>query len=116
MWSLGVTMYIMLSASSPFPEDQHEQNIAIMNGDFDFPPHLWDDISEEGKDLIKWLMKVDPEERFSAQQALQHVWFDAFFPNRNLPEEKRTIANAFKNALDEAQRYDGLNDDDAPAF
>jgi len=42
---------------------------------------FWDGITAEGKDFVKRLLKVVPEERYSAEEALQHPWFKAPKPD-----------------------------------
>jgi len=38
----------------------------------DFPDPYWSEISAEAKDLVNKLLTVDPKQRFTAQQVLQH--------------------------------------------
>ena len=45
----------------------------IKNGEFD--TQNLDEISAEAQDLIKLLLSVDPDQRPSAEKALQHPWF-----------------------------------------
>ena len=45
-----------------------------MEGKYDFPSPYWDDISESARELIKNLLLVDAEKRYTAQQALNHPW------------------------------------------
>lgn len=80
MWSIGVITYILLCGFPPFFDDG--SNMAelfeqIMSGEYDYPEEYWDDISDEAKDLIDNLLLVDPEERFTAEQALEHPWLSA---------------------------------------
>ena len=35
---------------------------------------FWDNISQEAKDLVSKLLVLDPKERLSSEQALQHPW------------------------------------------
>lgn len=77
MWSIGVITYILLCGFPPFFDDgtnMAELFDQIMQGEYDYPEEYWDDISDEAKDLIDNLLLVDPEERFTAEQALQHPW------------------------------------------
>jgi serine/threonine protein kinase len=49
----------------------------IVRGDWAFHsdgPYSWDYISAEAKDLIEKLLTVDPDERWTAKQCLQHPW------------------------------------------
>ena len=54
MWSAGVVLYTMLSGQMPF-ESEYLQDLVekIKVGDYDFPPNIWDSISEQAKDLIR---------------------------------------------------------------
>ena len=50
------------------PRDQ------ILKANYVFYPKLFGKISEEAQDLIKKLLKVDPNERISSAEILQHPW------------------------------------------
>lgn len=47
MWSVGVIVYVSLSGTFPFNEDE-EINDQIQNAAFMYPPTPWKDISTEG--------------------------------------------------------------------
>ena len=57
MWSTGVIIYVSLSGTFPFNEDEdiHEQ---IQNASFMYPPHPWKDISKDAVELITNLLQV----------------------------------------------------------
>ena len=48
MWSVGVIMYVSLSGTFPFNEDE-DINDQIHNADFMYPPNPWRQISGDGK-------------------------------------------------------------------
>lgn len=78
LWSAGVILYILLCGFPPFySEDTAELYAQIQQGRFDFPSPYWDHISDGAKDLIQHLLVVDPNNRLSAVQALQHPWIIA---------------------------------------
>lgn len=46
----------------------------IMRCDYDFHGKCWEHVSQPAKDFVAALLKLDPKERLTAQQALQHEW------------------------------------------
>lgn len=48
MWSVGVIIYVSLSGTFPFNEDE-DINDQIQNAAFMYPPNPWKEISSEGK-------------------------------------------------------------------
>jgi calcium-dependent protein kinase len=81
LWSCGVIMYILLSGEPPF-NDPKADNEAIMKkvekGKYDISKGVWKTISKEAKDLIKKLLTFKPDDRISAEEALQHPWIHDF--------------------------------------
>lgn len=76
MWSLGVIIFILLSGDIPFQgQNNRETFINIKKGKYEFKNPEWGNITEEGKDLIKKLLVLDPKKRLSSQEALKHPWF-----------------------------------------
>lgn len=76
VWSVGVIMYIILCGYPPFNGDSDAEILTrIKEGKFIFPSEEWGSISKEAKDLIKSMLKFNPEERLSASDCLKHVWF-----------------------------------------
>ena len=49
MWSVGVIIYVSLSGTFPFNEDE-DINDQIQNAAFMYPSNPWKEISEEGKE------------------------------------------------------------------
>jgi serine/threonine protein kinase len=47
MWSVGVIIYVSLSGTFPFNEDE-DINDQIQNAGFMYPPNPWKTISPEG--------------------------------------------------------------------
>ncbi|KAF4513835.1 UNVERIFIED_CONTAM: hypothetical protein B566_EDAN016668 [Ephemera danica] len=76
MWSVGVLIYVLLTGCSPFGGDTKQETFCnISQCKLDFPDDLFDEISEEAKDLIGRLLVKDPSKRLSATQCLEHSWF-----------------------------------------
>jgi len=72
LWSLGVTLYQLLSGEMPFDgSGQQEVFKKIKKGHFKMPARL----SPECQDLIQKMITVDHKERINAQDAIGHTWF-----------------------------------------
>ena len=75
IWSIGVIMFMMLTGYPPYDgpnEIEVMRNIKRNRSNM----HLLKlaNITEEGKDMISWLINIDPNERMTADQALNHKW------------------------------------------
>ena len=56
---------------------QEELFDQILSGLFEFNSPDWDEISYPAKELISWMLQVDPLQRYSAYEILQHPWIKA---------------------------------------
>ena len=78
MWSAGVILYILLCGFPPFYEEELPALFdQILHARYDFPSPWWDDISADGKDLVKKLLELDVKKRLTAAQVLAHPWMGA---------------------------------------
>ncbi|GKY94040.1 hypothetical protein MPSEU_000370700 [Mayamaea pseudoterrestris] len=80
LWSAGVCLYYMLSATHPFytlTGDPMDIERAILQGRYDFEDdEVWLDVSDEAKDLISSLLQVNPKRRLTSSQALCSKWLE----------------------------------------
>ncbi|EGC38218.1 hypothetical protein DICPUDRAFT_29047 [Dictyostelium purpureum] len=76
-WSMGAILYIMLCGYPPF-DDNKDISIfeQIRKALFDFPDEEWKSVSDEAKDLIKRLLCVEPQKRYTCEQILDHPWYN----------------------------------------
>ncbi|XP_014254194.1 serine/threonine-protein kinase 17A-like [Cimex lectularius] len=80
MWSVGVLLYVLLTGCSPFGGDTKQETFCnITHCRLEFPDDLFEDISEEAKDLMTKLIVKLPSGRLSAKECLQHPWFSKTF-------------------------------------
>lgn len=109
MWSLGISLYIMLFGRPPFTGrcglncgwDDGEacavcQELLFQNitsGRITFPPES--SVSEDAKDLIKRLLVKDARKRYTASEVLAHPWVTG----RGTDNVLETPANLRRNTL-----------------
>jgi calcium-dependent protein kinase len=68
-------MFIILAGYPPFYGDTDQEVLRkVREGVFTFNPADWRNISEDAKDLIRKMLAFNPKDRFTAEQALNHVW------------------------------------------
>uniref|UniRef100_A0A7N6AXE5 protein kinase C n=1 Tax=Anabas testudineus TaxID=64144 RepID=A0A7N6AXE5_ANATE len=77
MWSVGVIIYVSLSGTFPFNEDE-DINDQIQNAAFMYPPHPWKKVSQEAIDLINNLLQVNMRKRYSVDKTLSHPWLQDY--------------------------------------
>ncbi|KAF8785151.1 Serine/threonine-protein kinase DCLK1 like protein [Argiope bruennichi] len=80
IWAAGVITYILLCGFPPFVSrnnDQVELFDQILAGKYEFTKPFWDDISDSAKELITMMLQVNPDERYSAAEVLDHPWVHA---------------------------------------
>ncbi|KND01960.1 CAMK/CAMK1 protein kinase [Spizellomyces punctatus DAOM BR117] len=73
LWSLGVITYILLCGYPPFYDQNNVELFKlIMAGQYRFDHPWWEPVSDVAKDFIRKLLVLNPRERATAAQALQH--------------------------------------------
>uniref|UniRef100_A0A3B3CD38 non-specific serine/threonine protein kinase n=1 Tax=Oryzias melastigma TaxID=30732 RepID=A0A3B3CD38_ORYME len=77
MWSVGVIIYVSLSGTFPFNEDEDIRQ-QITNAAFMYPRQPWSSISLEAVSLINNLLQVSVKRRFTVGKALGHSWLQDF--------------------------------------
>jgi len=109
MWSLGVITYILLAGYPPF-EDINLRRLfhRICIGKFTFHQDYWADVSPNAKSLVSNLLKINPRERLSAQQALQHPWFS--------DDNKQLAAHNLKDSLSKLRTFNAQRKLKATAY
>nr|CAB3459088.1 unnamed protein product [Digitaria exilis] len=75
IWSIGVMLYIFLAGVPPFwAENENGIFTAILRGQLDLASEPWPHISSGAKDLVKKMLNINPKERLTAFQVLNHPW------------------------------------------
>jgi serine/threonine protein kinase len=75
LWSVGVIVYLLLVGYPPFMKDtQAELFQQIRSADWKFQQEDWENVSKEAKELVRNLLVADPEQRWTAEEALKCAW------------------------------------------
>uniref|UniRef100_A0A4W6FAA1 non-specific serine/threonine protein kinase n=1 Tax=Lates calcarifer TaxID=8187 RepID=A0A4W6FAA1_LATCA len=77
IWAAGVITYILLCGFPPFRGSSDDQEVLfdqILMGQLEFPLPYWDNVSETAKELIRSMLEVEVDQRYSALQVLEHPW------------------------------------------
>jgi serine/threonine protein kinase len=77
LWSIGVCLFMMLTnGEKPFEGTTPKQLVArVLIGDIRFEGPLWADISTEAQDFIRRMLRVNPADRVTANEAIYDPWF-----------------------------------------
>ncbi|KAF9967272.1 hypothetical protein BGZ70_010149 [Mortierella alpina] len=78
-WSLGITLYMILTGVHPFTshhasEDEDGMREALYTRNVEFPRRYWKHISLEACTLITNLLAFEPDERWTVDEALASDW------------------------------------------
>uniref|UniRef100_A0A8D3DNX3 Calcium/calmodulin dependent serine protein kinase n=1 Tax=Scophthalmus maximus TaxID=52904 RepID=A0A8D3DNX3_SCOMX len=74
VWGCGVILFILLSGCLPFYGTKERLFEAICKGKYKMNPRQWLHISESAKDLVRRMLMLDPAERITVYEALNHPW------------------------------------------
>ncbi|XP_004607771.1 serine/threonine-protein kinase D2 [Sorex araneus] len=94
MWSVGVIMYVSLSGTFPFNEDE-DINDQIQNAAFMYPACPWSLISAGAIDLINNLLQVKMRKRYSVDKSLSHPWLQEYQTWLDLRELERKMGERY---------------------
>lgn len=109
MWALGCVLYTLLCGFPPFYDESIEVlTEKVAKGQYTFLSPWWDDISKSAQDLISHLLTVDPEQRYTITEFLNHPWIKASGPTpREEKKQPQLTQDGMLRAFDATKLIDG---------
>ena len=109
---MGCVIYSILVAKVPFNPPGNELDPysvricedAIIRGDCDYTRGHWLHVSNEAKDFVQSMLQVEPENRASIDELLDHPWIHEYNVEYNRQETRRNNARLFSQLPIEQQR------------
>lgn len=100
LWSIGVIAYMLLSSSKPFYARKRRYTIdKIMRCDYNFNGPGWKHVSKEGISFVSALIKLNPKQRLTAEQALEHRWLSTEFPLSDRAPDEEFMKDVHNNMI-----------------
>jgi calcium-dependent protein kinase len=97
IWSCGIILYTMLCGHPPFcGKDENTIKAKILHSKLVFPTKNFKNVSTEAIDYLKLLLAYNPENRPSAEEALENCWLINESDNGNIELSKEIISNLSK--------------------
>lgn len=100
-FSFGVVLYVMLCGDFPFDRNQPtvmEEEETIRE------TFAWDQVSLQGKQVVKGLLVVDPDKRMNPGSCLAHPWFEIEQPGFELDLVKSVSEDNIAASVEQEQR------------
>ena len=92
LWSCGVVLFTILAGYPPFYNENTPALFRqIRKGAFSFDDPVWDEVSDDAKDLIRKLLTVSPEDRITTEGCLKHKWC------RSVANKTKLLSSTQKN-------------------
>ncbi|CAJ1373504.1 unnamed protein product [Effrenium voratum] len=96
-WSLGAVLFVMLGGRYPFDGKAMPLEEQIRTATFSMTSAAWQRVSDEAKDMVRGLLKVNPKERLNIEDCMVHPWLAGAIPRsptQVLPASKVTVTEA----------------------
>lgn len=114
IWSLGVTMFSIVSYRYPFTKRDYKVLYKQQLKRTWISKRIYTCFSEDAFDLMKYMLEPMPKKRFTATQVLQHDWIRKFLKNRdnNEDQERSLESNRSVDGTDRIDQTDKIDQTD----
>ncbi|XP_048052633.1 serine/threonine-protein kinase DCLK2 isoform X4 [Megalobrama amblycephala] len=116
IWAAGVITYILLCGFPPFRSENNLQEDLfdqILVGRLEFPSPFWDNITDSAKELIGYMLQVNVEARYTAEDVLSHPWVtvneDAAMENNMKMEVAGKLKKHFNSVQKQSNTSPGVS-------
>lgn len=80
-WSVAVIGFLVLHGAQPFIGETKAETIGnILEVEIQCKPEAWLAFSAEARDFLGKILMLDPAQRITAREALEHPWIDQYVP------------------------------------
>lgn len=104
LWSIGVITYVALTGSFPYKEERSMEMYKCMDKILNFKENCWQSISSDAKDFISRLFKIEPKDRMTTAECLQHPWI------KNIDDKSKLDMDVTSNSLKRSRYSVDYND------
>lgn len=91
IWAIGVITFVLLSGRFPFAHLSGPEFLADCEDEIKFPKRFG--ISQPAQNFITGCLQIDPSKRWTAEEALEHPWFDQLNTDGEDAVESQTAAS-----------------------
>jgi calcium-dependent protein kinase len=98
VWSLGILLYILLSAQLPFSLEQYDR--ILKNNEvveLPFTGEIWESTSKDAKKLVSRMIVADPNKRITIEELIDHKWLEIIRYESTLSETMTISEDALQS-------------------
>lgn len=105
IWSLGCLVYVLLTSHLPFNGKTQDQMFQkIQSGEYHESPLNTYNISKNARDFLNCCLQVNPRLRFSASDALKHVWLSGVDESQSQSQDGADLQRVISLSQSQSQQ------------